>query len=53
MAHKLCDDAGMVFVEDINFQTWTKWMLGKHTLDGGFGQFLTMWMARFAERWLY
>lgn len=40
LAHKLCDDAGMVFVEDIDFRTWAKGMLGKHTLDAGFGQFV-------------
>jgi putative transposase len=40
LAHKLCDDAGMMFVEDIDFRTWAKGMLGKHTLDAGFGQFI-------------
>ncbi|MGH8001859.1 MAG: RNA-guided endonuclease InsQ/TnpB family protein [Brasilonema sp.] len=39
-AHKLCNDAGMMFVEDIDFRTWAKGMLGKHTLDAGFGQFV-------------
>ncbi len=42
LAHKLCDQAGMIFVEDIDFRTWAKGMLGKHTLDAGFGQFLTI-----------
>lgn len=42
LAHQLCDQAGMIFVEDIDFRTWAKGMLGKHTLDGGFGQFLTI-----------
>ncbi|MEI2582283.1 RNA-guided endonuclease InsQ/TnpB family protein [Scytonema sp. PRP1] len=40
LAHKLCNDAGMVFVEEIDFRTWAKGMLGKHTLDAGFGQFV-------------
>jgi putative transposase len=40
LAHKLCNDAGMMFVEDIDFRTWAKGMLGKHTLDAGFGQFV-------------
>jgi putative transposase len=40
LAHKLCDKAGMMFVEDIDFRTWAKGMLGKHTLDAGFGQFI-------------
>jgi putative transposase len=42
LAHKLCDDAGIVFVEDIDFRTWAKGMLGKHTLDAGFGQFASI-----------
>jgi putative transposase len=42
LAHKLCDDAGMLFVEDIDFRTWAKGMLGKHTLDAGFGQFISI-----------
>ncbi|BAU14116.1 putative transposaseS891/IS1136/IS1341 family protein [Leptolyngbya sp. NIES-3755] len=42
LAHKLCDDAGMLFVEDIDFRTWAKGMLGKHTLDAGFGQFVSI-----------
>lgn len=42
LAHKLCDDAGMLFVEDIDFRTWAKGMLGKHTLDAGFGQFASI-----------
>ena len=42
LAHQLCDDAGMLFVEDINFRSWAKGMLGKHTLDAGFGQFVSI-----------
>jgi putative transposase len=42
LAHKLCNDAGMVFVEDIDFRVWAKGMLGKHTLDAGFGQFVSI-----------
>jgi putative transposase len=42
IAHKLCDGAGMMFVEDIDFRTWAKGMLGKHTLDAGFGQFISI-----------
>ncbi len=42
LAHQLCDQAGMIFAEDIDFRTWAKGMLGKHTLDAGFGQFLTI-----------
>jgi putative transposase len=42
LAHQLCNDAGMVFVEDIDFRVWAKGMLGKHTLDAGFGQFVSI-----------
>ncbi|KMW70597.1 RNA-guided endonuclease InsQ/TnpB family protein [Limnoraphis robusta] len=42
LAHHLCDQAGMIFVEDLDFRTWAKGMLGKHTLDAGFGQFFNI-----------
>lgn len=42
LAHQLCDEAGMIFLEDIDFRTWAKGMLGKHTLDAGFGQFVSI-----------
>ncbi|MCA1990492.1 MAG: transposase [Coleofasciculus sp. S288] len=42
LAHKLCDGAGMIFVEDIDFRAWAKGLFGKHTLDAGFGQFLSI-----------
>ena len=29
----------MIFVEDINFKMTAKGFLGKHMLNGGFGQF--------------
>ncbi len=40
LAHQLCDNAGMVFAEDLNFKAWAKGMFSKHTLDAGFGEFL-------------
>ncbi len=40
LAHKLCNNAGMIFVEDIDFRVWAKGMFCKHTLDAGFGQFV-------------
>ena len=40
LAHHLCDSAGMIFVEDIDFRIMAKGMLGKHTLDAGLGQFV-------------
>lgn len=39
LAHHLCDQAGAIFVEDINFKAWAKGMFGKHTLDAAYGQF--------------
>lgn len=39
LAHRLCDGNGMIFVEDIDFQSWSKNMLCKHNLDASFGQF--------------
>ena len=42
LAHRLCDQAGMIFVEDINFKAWVKGLFGKQTLDAGFGQFFTI-----------
>ncbi|MEO0947712.1 MAG: transposase [Cyanobacteria bacterium J06641_5] len=41
-AHKLCDRAEMVFVEDLDFRIMAKGMLGKHTLDAGLGQFVNV-----------
>ncbi|MEB3292510.1 MAG: transposase [Synechococcales bacterium] len=40
LAHHLCDQAGMVFVEDLDFRILAKGMLSKHTLDAGLGQFV-------------
>ena len=42
LAHRLCDGAGMIFVEDINFRTWQRGMLSKHAADAGFGQFVSI-----------
>ena len=39
LAHHLSRQAGMIFVEDIDFRIMAKGMLRKHTLDAGFGQF--------------
>jgi putative transposase len=38
-AHALCESADMIFMEDLDFTIMTKGFLGKHMLDGGFGQF--------------
>lgn len=46
-SHKLCDQADMIFVEDINFKMTAKGFLGTQMLDGGFGQFrdLLSWVC--------
>ncbi len=46
-SHLLCDQADMVFVEDINFKMTARGFLGKEMLDGGFGQFrdLLSWVC--------
>ncbi|MEH2320139.1 RNA-guided endonuclease InsQ/TnpB family protein [Nostoc sp.] len=41
-AHALCDAGDMVFMEDLDYRTLTKAMLGKQMLDAGFGQFRTI-----------
>ncbi len=42
LAHHLCDGAGMIFIEDINFVSWQRGMLSKDSADGGFGQFVNI-----------
>ena len=46
-SHTLCDQANMIFVEDINFKMTARGFLGKEMLDGGFGQFrdLLSWVC--------
>jgi len=39
LAHKLCDMADSIFVEDIDFRMMAKGSLGKHSIDAAFGQF--------------
>lgn len=39
LAHKICDMADSIFVEDIDFRVMAKGFLGKHTIDAAFGQF--------------
>jgi putative transposase len=41
-AHQLCDQADSIFAEDLNLKAMSAGMLGKHTLDAGFGQFLNI-----------
>ncbi len=47
LAHRLCDQAQSIFIEDIDFRSWGEGMLSKHCLDAAFGQFVTIlkWVA--------
>ncbi|WP_019507688.1 RNA-guided endonuclease TnpB family protein [Pleurocapsa sp. PCC 7319] len=38
LAHKLCDLADTIYVEDCDFRIMAKGMLGKHTIDASFGK---------------
>jgi putative transposase len=42
LAHKLSDGVGMLFVEDINFVSWSKGLFAKQSLDMGLGQFFNI-----------
>lgn len=42
LAHKVCEQAGMIFVEDINFTSWSKGLFCKQSLDMGLGQFFNI-----------
>ncbi|MEO0834794.1 MAG: transposase [Cyanobacteria bacterium J06642_3] len=42
LSHQLVKDAGMIFVEDINFVSWQRGMLSKHSADAGFAQFVNI-----------
>lgn len=42
LAHKLCDMADTIFVEDCDFRIMAKGMLGKHAIDASFGQMRTI-----------
>ena len=40
LAHQLCDWADNIFVEDINFKSWSRGIVRKQSLDSGIGQFI-------------
>ena len=42
LSHHLVKDAGMIFVEDINFVSWQRGLLSKSSADAGFGQFVNI-----------
>lgn len=53
LAHQICDNAGMVFVENLNLVGLSRGMLGKHCLDAGFGQFFTILEQTCCKRGVY
>lgn len=40
LAHKICSLADNIFVEDINFNSWSRGIVRKQSLDSGIGQFI-------------
>jgi putative transposase len=42
LAHHLCDQAGMIFVEKLNLKGLARGMLSKHCLDAGWGQYFSI-----------
>lgn len=40
LAHYICNQADNIFVEDINFNSWSKGMFCKQSLDSGIGGFI-------------
>lgn len=42
IAHKICDSAGMIFVEDLNARALAAGMLAKHCLDAAWSQFFNI-----------
>ena len=53
LSHQICDDVGMVFVEDLNLVGPKVAMLGKHCLDAGFGQFFNILEQTCFKRGVY
>ncbi len=40
LAHNICDQADNIFVEDIDFKSWSKGMYAAQSLDSGIGGFI-------------
>ncbi|MFQ4143445.1 transposase [Chlorogloeopsis sp. ULAP02] len=53
LSHQICNDAGMVFLEDLNLVGLSRGMLGKHCLDAGFGQFFNILEQTCFKRGVY
>ncbi len=53
ISHQICNDVGMVFVENLNLVGLSRGMLGKHCLDAGWGQFFTILEQTCLKRGVY
>jgi putative transposase len=53
LSHQICNDVGMVFVEDLNLVGLSRSILGKHCLDAGFGQFFSILQQTCFKRGVY
>ena len=53
LSHQVCNDAGMVFVENLNLIGLSRGMLGKHCLDAGWGQFFSILQQTCLKRDVY
>ncbi|MBD2517564.1 transposase [Nostoc sp. FACHB-973] len=53
LSHQICNNAGMVFVEDLNLVSLSRGILGKHCLDAGFGQFFNILQQTCFKRGVY
>ncbi|MBN3906721.1 MAG: transposase [Nostoc sp. NMS1] len=53
LSHQICNDVGMVFVEDLNLVGLSRSILGKHCLDAGFGQFFSILQQTCFKRDVY
>jgi len=53
ISHQICDDASMVFLQDLNFVGPKAAMLGKHCLEGGFGELFNIWEQTCFKRGVY
>jgi putative transposase len=42
LAHQLCLNVGMIFVEDIDFKSWSRGLFSKQSSDMGLGQFFNI-----------
>jgi putative transposase len=53
LSHQICNNAGMVFVENLNLIGLSRAILGKHCLDAGFGQFFNVLEQTCFKRGVY